>query len=401
MELQFRNIVGQRGSITLLQRSIARGNLGKITILEGVHGAGKTTTAFIAALSENCEHRINGEPCLKCKSCLSILDAIQHGGSTYNFNLVNIPEHNSGTKFSDLMNEIFVLQNTGTMVYVLEEAHSLHDKDLQTALLEQIDKMPNNIHLIMTTTEISDLIQPLRSRARIYHFSRLRQNESQLLLNRVCNAKGKKLSRETMKLIINLSRGIPRDIISLVEFILDNNVSHDELIDYLNVISNDDFIQLFTLLKTNTLSDLLDKLDELLGSNNMDTFVSQLKEFYLNCVYLVEGGIDDFFTDVQAETILATLDHKSIFSIASLVEKLSKFSTSADIRFCFLKIRQLLQDSNLNKSIATPTTALSRQVQATKDITKDTEFVNSSSLNKQQEVTRSDFLELLNTFGGK
>ena len=49
MEYQFRNIVGQSGSITLLQRSVMRKNLGKITILEGLHGTGKTTAALTIA----------------------------------------------------------------------------------------------------------------------------------------------------------------------------------------------------------------------------------------------------------------------------------------------------------------------------------------------------------------
>ena len=45
-----------------------------VYILSGQFGSGKTSIAYIIALSANCDHKDeNGNPCLKCEKCREIL----------------------------------------------------------------------------------------------------------------------------------------------------------------------------------------------------------------------------------------------------------------------------------------------------------------------------------------
>lgn len=399
MVYQFKNIVGQSGSITLFQRSVMRKNLGKITILEGIHGTGKTTAALTAALAFNCEESTNGEPCLHCASCKAILEAIERGGSTRNFVKINVPECSSGTKFEDLMKEIFVLQNSQQVVYVLEEAHALKDKNLQTALLEQIDKMPSNVHLIMTTTELGDLIQPLRSRSRIYHFTRLNSRDAELLLGIECKNRGLSLDQEMSRVIINAARGIPRDLISLLDFISQNSVTMDELLAYLCVIDTYSFIDLFTAMTEQSISSMMHTLDSILAKASIRIFIQQLKEFYLNVIFLIEGGISDYFTSDQADAIKSLVQPSALFKIASIIEKFSYNSSEADVKFAFLRIHQLMIGSSLEESLKKQSATVSTQMQQRKEVIKDKAFLKQKAESSVKEISKSDFLEMLDAFG--
>ena len=398
MVYQFKNIVGQSGSITLLQRSVMRRTLGKITILEGLHGTGKTTAAITAALAFNCQESKNGEPCLHCDSCKSILAAIEHGGNTRNFVKVNVPEFNTSAKFESLMKEIFVLQNSQPVIYVLEEVHALKDKNLQTALLEQIDKMQSNVHLIMTTTELSDLIQPLRSRARIYHFTRLNTRDSELLLTLELQRRNDKMSADMSRVVVNAARGIPRDLISLLDFIEQNSVTMDELLSYLCVIDQYFFIDLFTAMTEQSVINMMHTLDSILAKSSLKIFIQQLKEFYLNVIFLIEGGISDYFTEDQASAIKSLIPRDSLFKIASVIEKFNYLSSEADVKFAFLRMHQLMIGSSLDVSIKQPNKSISAQIQQRKETINDQNFIRQKSASSVKELTKNDFLETLDAF---
>ena len=297
------------------------------------------------------------------------------------------------------MKEIFVLQNSQQVVYVLEEAHALKDKNLQTALLEQIDKMPQNVHLIMTTTELGDLIQPLRSRARIYHFTRLSTRDSELLLSIECKNRDISLDQETSRVIVNAARGIPRDLISLLDFISQNSVTMDELMAYLCVIDTYSFIDLFTAMTEQSITSMMQMLDSILAKASLRIFIQQLKEFYLNVIFLIEGGISDYFTGEQADAVKSLVKPDVLFKIAAIIEKFSYNSSEADVKFAFLRMHQLMIGSSLESSLVKPSATISTQVQQRKEVIRDNAFIKQKAGSSVKELTRSDFLETLDVFG--
>ena len=71
----FHDVKEQEFVIKNLQSQSKRGVFFNSIILCGKYGTGKTTVARIIARAANCENRDeNGNPCLKCASCKSILD---------------------------------------------------------------------------------------------------------------------------------------------------------------------------------------------------------------------------------------------------------------------------------------------------------------------------------------
>lgn len=394
----FSNLKGNKGSLLLLQRSLANNTFSNFTILAGYNGTGKTTTAITAALSLNCEHPVDGEPCLECKSCKAILESLDHNCITSNFAKINMPEKNAKLDFNELVKEIFVLQpGSDRSVYVLEEAHALSNENLQSALLAHLDSMPSNVYVIMTTTALNKLISPLQRRARIYRFNRLNKGESELLLQDKCRECNISLDETSSKLVLRSAHGVPSLIQDLVKFIADNHVSMRELEDYLNIIDADVFISLFVSLTSNSAFDYLNLLEEILQSADSTVFVEQLKSFYLNVIYLLEGGIKEEFNRQQVSNIEFVFKDKDYVKIAAILEKLNKYSSEEDIKFAFLKIRQLMQGKAVKAIVTQNSQAAHAQSSSAKTLKRDKDMLQNETNNEVKNLTKDDFMRQMNS----
>lgn len=399
---QFRSIVGQQGSITLLQRAIARKVFPNLVILAGHHGTGKTSTALISAMALTCENPVFGEPCLKCRSCKSILAANKAGGQTGNFMKVNMPEKINKSDFSELLQNIFILQTTtGNSVYVLEEIHAIKDKVLQTMLLEKIDSMPSNVYIIMTTTELASLIKPLQSRARIFQFYRLSKNDSKLLFDIYCKENNFTFSDRMRDLVIQSAKGTPRDIISLVDFLADDAVTYEELQNYLRVISVNDFINLFmSMTEVQPASSML-LLDELLRNHDSSIVVNHLKSFILDVIYAMEADIHGNFSKDQYNMIQTIFENVNILHLATAIEKLTFYSTENDIKFTFLKIRQIMQNKKTEQAFTNSQHTVAVQKKTAKSLASDKVAQQKIESNQTQtkKMDTQKFLDTLAVFG--
>ena len=68
----FSEMVGQDAVIRTLRRQVATGRIAHAYLFCGSRGTGKTSSAKIMARAINCEHPINGDPCLECPSCKAL-----------------------------------------------------------------------------------------------------------------------------------------------------------------------------------------------------------------------------------------------------------------------------------------------------------------------------------------
>jgi DNA polymerase III subunit gamma/tau len=70
----FKDIYGQPTLVQDLSKRAKINNWPKSMLLRGQYGTGKTTAAHIIAMTMQCEHLDEeGNPCLECSSCKSIL----------------------------------------------------------------------------------------------------------------------------------------------------------------------------------------------------------------------------------------------------------------------------------------------------------------------------------------
>lgn len=362
---KFNQMVGNSGTISMLKRSIMKSTFPNFSLFAGYYGTGKTATAIIGAMALLCENSENGEPCCACPSCTAIMNSLGQSRRTENFALINMPECNSKDHFSDLLKSIFVLNSSeGKCVYIIDEAQGITDKNMQDALLGEIDMMSENVYIIMTTAERGKLIPPLRDRALTFNFYRLSNKEASLLLSILSKERSVKLSPGLQQVILQESKGVPRNIIKLFNFVIDNEVSEEDVYDFFRIISDSDFMELFINFGTTQSSLGFEKLRELVTSHSLDVFVKQLKSFLIEVVLYLETGKSEVFAPDVAQMIDLVFGSVDVFKITQVVDPLDYRTSEEGIEFAFLKIKQILVNKKVSSilSESRQTAAMQNQV---------------------------------------
>jgi len=210
---QFKDVF-QPHIIRALTNAIKNDRVPPTTIFCGWSGVGKTTIARIYAMSMNCENRGKDmEPCLKCKSCKSII----------NNSSIDVTEINSSSKtgINDVREEIEQTVNLSPMpgpyhIYVLDESHKL-SSSAQNALLKLLEEPPKHARFILCTTEVESIITTIQNRSHIYNFQRAKKDDIVNNLKNICEKEGWTYEDEALDMIALASQGSPRNSVKMLD----------------------------------------------------------------------------------------------------------------------------------------------------------------------------------------
>lgn len=393
----FRKVVGNVSTITVLQHSLRNNTFPHIAMFSGMHGTGKSTSAEIAALYLTCESPSNGNPCLQCRRCRNNLNALQSTGTSGVISKINVAQLDK-KEMEQTIKDMFQLQNAqGNCVYVLEEAHVLTDNE-QTALLEEIDRVSSNTYIIFCTTRPTRLLKELRSRAINFQFNRLTAAEASVLLEFICSDRNIDIKDNSVKeMILSSAKGIPRNIVNLIEFICSNQFETQTIAEFLGLIDEDFFILLFESMRSPDIYNFVNVLDDLLGKNSSDVFVEQLKEFVLRVLFLIEGAITEGLAGDEVERIRNTFNGCDVTKIATIVESIKYNALESEIKFKLLKVRQILQNRTIsdvlvNKKVEAATQKeRARVLHKTQDALEQQSEVKLEQLDMQYLSSFSEF----------
>lgn len=375
----FSSVKGNVNTVNLLRRSLTK-DVGKnFLIFSGAPGTGKSTCAEITGLYKTCDNPgDNAEPCLQCKACTSNIKALQTTGVGVNLIKKNLGRFNSKRDVEEMIKEIFVLQSPiGNNIYILEEFHAL-DEACQTAMLEEIDRLESNVMVIICTTKLYKLLPELRSRALVFNFNRLNNSEAKMLIDTYSRRKGYNVPNEVASLVISKSKGIPRDIVNLLDFIARTNPSMEEISDFLGYVSTNDFTDLLYCM-TLGMKDTVECLENLTARYTYDVLLEQFKYYITDVMFYVTGGITGSLDRRDTKVIREVFDEPKIFKVCAILEKHSVYNTTeADFRMLMIKIRQTIVDKKVsdivkdNLSLASQQKVRAQQtIQATKELEKE------------------------------
>ncbi|WP_394863087.1 AAA family ATPase [Paraclostridium bifermentans] len=348
----FKDIVGNKNSLDLIKSSLERDTLDNFIILSGITGTGKSTTAEIIGLSKTCHNPVNGEPCLKCPSCVANLKALAPGGDGRTSNLVkvNLGRINNKKDIEELIKEIFVLESpVGNLVYILEEVHATDAiPNAQTAFLEEIERLSDNVYVIMCTTRPYRIIEELRDRAINYNFNRLTPQECKLLFDNTCKRLGiETITKSTERMIIKKSKAIPRVLVKMIDYVYKNSPTEKQLESYFGFVSTEVFSQLLTTMDLG-MADTSKYLDELLSVYGYDTLVEQFKDYILNALFYLTGGIEGNLTNYDKKVIKELLDGPKLFKICKQVKNISpRNCTENDFKFLMIDVAQVIKNKKV------------------------------------------------------
>jgi DNA polymerase III gamma/tau subunit len=104
-------------------------------------------------------------------------------------------------------------------MWIIDEVHQT-SKDFQNAMLKPLEDTPEHCYFFLCTTNPEKLVKPLKSRCTEVHFPVLGQKYISLLVKRVAEKEGVKLSEEVMEELVDVSQGSPRASLVALEKVM-------------------------------------------------------------------------------------------------------------------------------------------------------------------------------------
>lgn len=208
----FDDVKEQEFVIKNLQSQAKRGVFFNSIILCGKYGTGKTTVARIIARAANCENRDeNGNPCMKCASCKSILD--RSGTDVIE---IDGASNNGVDAARKLMKEINYIPMSKYRVIIIDECHRI-SPSAWDALLKTLEEPPEHVMFILCTTDETALPETIRSRAPIYRFESISAGMLARHAGETAKKHGIKISDNALNLLATYADGSMRNVLSLLE----------------------------------------------------------------------------------------------------------------------------------------------------------------------------------------
>lgn len=379
---KFKHVVGNTTPKNVMMKSLESEKFSNLSLFSGPTGTGKSTSAEIAGMRLVCNSPEGAEPCGKCNECKSAMNVILNDGKGRRFKKINIAAFRDGDDFNNMVTEVFKIDTgTETVVYIFEEFHTLSQAK-QTALLEEFDKLPANVFVIICTSAPNQVIPELRDRCRQFKFGTLSPSSMRMLIDQESKRTNLKLSNNVIGILQSHSRGVPRRLVESIKLLADELVTNeDELADFLKETNPDDLRNLFKLF--GDLSEYIKSLELLIERSSIPEFIRSSKSYLMELSFISKGVKQrDTYLKPEDKMFAEILGFENILRMFNEIKKLSYNSEISDVQFCFIKCSLVL-----NKAFS-----------SNKDLSDSLIKVNSTEKSIQSKELRDSEVGSLNQF---
>lgn len=378
----FDKVIGNRSTINMIKKSLARNAYPKFTILSGDSGTGKSTSAEIIGMALTCKNPINGLPCQECVNCKDSINQLSAGHSSRNIVKKNIGLLNSKSDFLKIIKETFTLQPIETnAVYIFEEVHALAESE-QTALLEEVTKLSTNTYVIFCTTKKYKIIKELVDRSYPFNFKTLKDSEMKLVLDNTCKELNYNiLDKSLEEILIKYSSGVPRKLVQQLDFISKAEPTVEELRESLGLIDTSVFLNLLVDLCDDA-KVALKSIDDVVKQNDRFELINNFREFLANALFYLNGATIVQYKTSEKRLIKELLDTKKISKMLKRIDSVCErksYVTDTELRLLFIKIRQIMNEREVVDIFSENTEKASEQNQSANRLYNEKK---ESSLNK-------------------
>ena len=269
----------------------------------GPRGTGKTSVARILAKSLNCR-KVNtkGDPCDKCSVCESVksssfLDLIE----------IDAASNRGIDDIRDLRDRVKLAPSVGkTKVYIIDEVHMLTNEAFN-ALLKTLEEPPKNTTFILCTTEFHKVPDTIKSRCQVFRFKRATISQLTEKLKLIADTEKFKISNKELEQIARASLGGFRDAETLLQQVIEGEVSIDTL---LSMGTKERFVELVDLLVKKDAAAAIQLVNKVYDEGaDIFIWVGELTK-YLRELLLLKSGLDDEVLDVTKD-LLSDIERQS------------------------------------------------------------------------------------------
>ncbi len=233
--LLFSDMVGQDPIVRALSNQAAAQRIAHAYLFCGSRGTGKTSAARIMAMAINCLSLKDGNPCLECAHCQSIMKE-----TTLDVFEMDAASNSRIEEIREMLSRIdYPPQFARYKVYIIDEVHMLSNAAFN-ALLKTLEEPPEYMVFILATTEPQKLPATILSRCQRFDFRRISEKE---IVSRLKLALKDGVSAEegALHMIAASAEGSMRDAWSLMDMCLgtEEHLTESSVRDALGAVSRD------------------------------------------------------------------------------------------------------------------------------------------------------------------
>ena len=212
--MTFHEVIGNEATKKALAGWMGKGEKrSRALLLTGPSGCCKTTTARILAMGLNCEKGDTVNPCCECESCRDAMEGRAMHISEYNMSALSRKD-DADEIVSSMYNSSFTGRNS---VYILDEVQST-STSAQNLMLKMLENPPNNIYVILATTDPQKILKTVKTRCETYEFKNPGSDEIKKLLGSVVKQEMPEMTLDQRKEILEACRGLGyREILMKLE----------------------------------------------------------------------------------------------------------------------------------------------------------------------------------------
>lgn len=296
----FDEIVGQEKVVEIIKNQIKLNKLGHAYLFTGVRGTGKTSIAKIFAKAINCSNNNDGNPCLKCKECISISDGA-------NVDIIEMDAaSNNGVDDIRLIKEQtdFLPTNLKYKVYIIDEVHMLSGGAFN-ALLKTLEEPPSHVKFILATTEPQKLPATIISRCQRFEFMRISEEKIKGRLHKIAEENEINIEEEALALVASLANGSMRDGISILESVsnLEGKINKDAVRETVGLPNMEKMIDVLGAIIEGDISKTLKISNELMDEGKEpQSYITELLKL-LESIYLKEESLIELYSKQEQELL--------------------------------------------------------------------------------------------------
>ena len=258
--IRFSDISGQDNIVKIIHNSIVNNKISHAYLLCGPRGTGKTTMAKLIARMVNCENLIDGEPCGKCNSCLSI-----NNNSNDDIIEMDAASNNGVDEIREIRDKVNLVPSISKYkVYIIDEVHMLSTGAFN-ALLKTLEEPPKHVIFILATTEEQKIPLTIASRCQKYNFTKLTVDNIVKRLKEIVMAEKLTVNDEVLTEIARFSDGGMRDAINMLDQLVSSvsgEITINNVYEINGILSFTDICDFLIMLSDGNLSNILNFVDK-------------------------------------------------------------------------------------------------------------------------------------------
>ncbi|MBR5789812.1 MAG: DNA polymerase III subunit gamma/tau, partial [Lachnospiraceae bacterium] len=299
----FDEVKGQDHIVKSLKNQVKANRIGHAYLFCGTRGTGKTSIAKIFARAVNCEHPVDGNPCMECATCKSILE-----GSSMNVIEIDAASNNGVDNVRDIIEQVEYPPTEGRYkVFIIDEVHMLSTAAFN-ALLKTLEEPPSYVIFILATTEVHKIPITVLSRCQQYDFHRITIDDMKARMRELMEIENNKITDEALSYIAKAADGSMRDALSLLDqcmaFFMDEEVTLDKVLSVLGAVDQEIFTRLLTAMEEKDVKTTLAIVEEVvMAGRSLPQFVSDFTWYMRNLLLIKSADNMEKVLDMSTETI--------------------------------------------------------------------------------------------------